>query len=947
MAEDKRPELGELVQNCAKEPIQIPGAIQDIGLFFSVDYTTFDILQVSENVKDALGVDAAEVLTVHKNLINFLNLDEQNVEGLKESGGPALCDISHFNTKHKHMLVFVHPSRFQDSVPASPESRLATLIVEAELLSNIDTVAYIQSMNKMLSRLNSFQLKLSGTSDLNAVCNLLVKEVQAVSNYDRIMLYEFDADWHGHVVAEETAQGIPITYLGIHFPASDIPPQARQLYTVNKFRMISDVNYKRVPLVPAFDPRTHSPTDLTHSVFRAVSPVHLEYLRNMEVRASFSISILVNDRLWGLVACHHLRAPKFLSHTIRSLCLSVGNASSAHIQNIINRKNEKELSAARVLLMDLENTLQKASWTGVNAITLQFDTLLKGFGADYGLISIMGETKILGTMDLREAPFTSAFLEWVNSERPSTVISTDSIIRTLPVFNKPELQNCLTSGLVFIPLSLLSPCFVAFYRLEQVFYVDWAGKEEDKIFVRQGEKSACLRPRNSFQVWTEEVRKRTLAWGDVTMETAKHTQQTLSRFVEMWRAEQLKAQIQQRDVLMAQLEQDKNHAEESNRLKSRFMATVSHEVRTPLNAIIGMLDMTLHTQLDNKQREYLTSVQFAADSLLRIVNDVLDISKIEAGKIEVANELFNICELVSDTAAIFRGTIEQKRLQYSVWQDPAIPQLVMGDSGKVRQILSNLLANAQKYTDNGSVSLRHSLVESTETTIVTEVSVTDTGVGIPADRFEAIFEPFEQADNSLSRRFGGAGLGLSICKQLSNAMGGKVSAQSVVGQGSTFSFSMKYNIAKNPHPLSPSGSIPPPDDIMTKTRPLRVLVVEDNELNQKVLVNILRRMGHETTIAWNGEEGVNAFFQANPPVDLVLMDLFMPIMDGITATRLIRARESLRTPIVAVTAQCLPGDKEVCLKAGMDAYLAKPVKTAILHETIIKVTSFGARDLPS
>lgn len=246
-------------------------------------------------------------------------------------------------------------------------------------------------------------------------------------------------------------------------------------------------------------------------------------------------------------------------------------------------------------------------------------------------------------------------------------------------------------------------------------------------------------------------------------DTAKQMQQMLSRFVEMWRAEQLKLQIHQRDALMAQLQQDKTIAEESSKLKTRFMATVSHEVRTPLNAIIGMVDMTLGTELNNKQREYLTSVQFAADSLMRIVNDVLDISKIETGKVAVVNEAFNITELVEDVTTIFRGTIERKGLQLLVLHDPGIPHFVLGDAAKVRQILSNLLANAQKYTELGEIVVKQRLLEMTLETVEIEISVKDTGVGIPADRLEAIFEPFEQADNSLSRKYTGAGLGLSVC----------------------------------------------------------------------------------------------------------------------------------------------------------------------------------------
>jgi len=316
----------------------------------------------------------------------------------------------------------------------------------------------------------------------------------------------------------------------------------------------------------------------------------------------------------------------------------------------------------------------------------------------------------------------------------------------------------------------------------------------------------------------------------------------------------------------------------------------------------------------------------------------------EKGTISVSSDVFNINELVDDIATIFRGTIERRGLALATQQDPQVPHYLVGDPVKIRQIISNLLANAQKYTEKGTISLGLKLVEHKSDAITIQLSVSDTGVGIPEDRLEVIFEPFEQADNSLSRKYGGAGLGLCICKQLALAMGGKVWAESKIGVGSTFFFCVTCKVPRvqlSPR-INSSGNSPP----SPKTRPLRILVVEDNELNQKVLVNLLHRMGHDTIVAWNGEEAVQTFFQAKPPFDLVLMDLFMPVMDGITATALIRGRESLRTPIVAVTAQCLPGDRDECLKAGMDGYLPKPVKIPALRETILRVTNYGLRELP-
>jgi len=379
------------------------------------------------------------------------------------------------------------------------------------------------------------------------------------------------------------------------------------------------------------------------------------------------------------------------------------------------------------------------------------------------------------------------------------------------------------------------------------------------------------------------------------------------------------------------LHEAKAAAEAASRAKSEFLANMSHEIRTPLNGVIGLVDVLGRTELSPIQQELVELVRASGENLERLVSDILDVSKIEAGRLELEVRPFNLTEALDGPLQMMSVKAAEKGLAFEVARADAAHGWFLGDALRLRQILTNLLSNAVKFTERGGVSVEIDVVDQADGLVLT-LDVQDTGVGFSSEAARTLFDRFTQADGSITRRFGGTGLGLSICRALAEMMGGTIAAASPPGQGSRFSVRL-------PMPITAPPAVPDARGEAVAARALRVLVAEDHPVNQKVVTLMLEACGCSPVVVADGAQALTAFRQGG--WDLVLMDMQMPVMDGLAATRALRAFEGAgpRTPVIMLSANAMEAHRHDALAAGADLHLSKPITAAALMDGIARITA--------
>ncbi|KAF3925453.1 Bacteriophytochrome [Orbilia brochopaga] len=953
----------ESIQKCEDEPIHCPGAVQGFGALLVLKQDPKNPFKLavriaSENSATIIGYSPKSLFALSsftqiisdeqaENLLDHIDFTRGGHEELAQNGpevflliltGPDALQIklwcaTHIDSTDSSLVIcefeleddHLFPvAAGDDEQPSPAESTLDSDPTEEELLESTTSLSKPLRVLRHARRrpgaaaameafniLAQIQEQLASAPDLARFLKVLVGVIKELTGFHRVMIYQFDEAWNGKVVSELVDyRATKDLYKGLNFPASDIPKQARDLYKLNKVRLLYDRDQVTARLVCKTAKDLEVPLDMTHTYLRAMSPIHIKYLANMAVRASMSVSITSFGELWGLISCHTygtrgMRVP----FPIRKLCRVIGESASRNIE----RLSYSSRLQARKLINTVPTETNPSGY-----IIASSDDLLQLFDADYGLLSIRDETKVLGHLDdIQEA---LALVEYFRIKCFTSVTTSQQLLDTFPDLKYPPgFKNI--AGALLVPLSGAGKDFIAFFRRGQLRRVHWAGNPYEKT-LKEG-TTALLEPRKSFKIWSETVASKSKEWTDDEIETAAVLCLVYGKFIEVWR--------------------QKEAALQTSQLTRILLANASHEVRTPLNAIINYLEIAMEGPLDIETRENLARSHSASKSLIYVINDLLDLTRTEEGHNLIKDEFFDISATVREATDSFRNDAIRKGIEFKVIEHPGAPQFVKGDQSKVRQAIANLSANAISHTTTGGVKVELWASGLTETVCDIEIAVQDTGIGMSAKKLDKLFREMEQVqtdieakeshtgdfstaapDSDRAQREGTIlGLGLAVVARIVRNMNGQLRLKSEEGKGSRFCIQIPFTIpdATPLKPRSPSGCQPLPSPLLSRTPTLeadpseRTLVRRDN-LQQPTAYMLGRRnsaesmhSNHSSRSATSNRSAVDRLLESfsgapeePPPINIAPASAifkpvgFEPITDAKTPVRALKVEDDNMSP---------------------------------------------------
>jgi chemotaxis family two-component system sensor kinase Cph1 len=726
--------MDELLDTCANEPIRVPGAIQPHGVLLTLLETDWTVQQASANAWQMLGIPGD------------LHAGDSLVRWLGEAQADALRDA--VQDADLHSL---------DPLPMQFAGQAFDGLLHRHdglLFLELEPVATQASMQGLGSRLTRTLRRLQSAKSLDELYAISVTEIRELTGYDRVLIYRFEEDGHGQVIAESASAELD-AYLGLFFPATDIPQQARELYRLNWLRIIPDATYVPAPLVPALRPDTGEPLDMGYAVLRSVSPIHCQYMQNMGVRSSMSISLLKEDRLSGLISCGN-REPLQVPHTLRSACQTIGQVLSMQISLLEDQQTQRQRLAKRHILDRLSRAMNEAPDDVYNGLLEHAQALLTLVDAGGVAVIIDGQVHLIGQCPTAEQVTT--LQQWLQT-RARPVFETASLG---VVFPEAQAYPHVASGLLAFSLPKPVANAVMWFRAEVKDSVEWSGNPQKSSLAINDR----LQPRESFAVWRQQVDGTARSWsaGEVYAVTDLR-----------------------RSALEADLSRQVLREKDAVRARDELVAVVSHDLRSPLTVIVmqcGMMQRVIAADISPSSKRLnsaIDTLQRASARMTSLLEDLLDTSKIEAGRYSIEVQPLDISQLFEDAWSLLTPLALHKFIDLTFNAEPDLK--IVADPERMFQVLSNLVGNAIKFTPKaGTVSVT---AEAEGDNVV--VSVVDSGDGIAADQLPYVFDRYWRVREGNPS---GTGLGLYISQGIVKAHGGELTATSEQGVGSEFRFTV-------------------------------------------------------------------------------------------------------------------------------------------------------------
>jgi light-regulated signal transduction histidine kinase (bacteriophytochrome) len=714
------------LEACASEPIRIPAAIQPHGALFVLRPDDWTVLQASANLRQYLGemvrlsaVPEGEIATHLEALSTWYRSDE-----------------AFFQTQLQNVQMTMIAHRSGGSV-----------IVEVEPAGS-------RPLDEVFASLRGFAQRLASQPDIQSSLETSAQIVQRLTGFDRVLVYKFDTGWNGQVVAEAGNGNLP-SYLDLRFPSGDIPAQARALYATNRLRIIPDADYMPVPIEPSDDPTTGAPLDLGFAQLRSVSPVHLEYMRNMGTGSSMSVSIMVDGKLWGLISCHSAKA-HLVSHAIRESCDFLTQSLAMRISAL----EWTEDAASRVELAQVTSRLlarMSAADDWIEGLVGEDELLLTQVNATGAALVSDTAYRILGKVPDEAA--VRAIIAWLMEREDRDFYATDALALEFPA---AEASSALASGVIAIRISELHPNWLIWFRPEVVRTVKWGGDPHKLV-----KESGRIHPRVSFDAWRELVRMRALPWRSAELAAARELRSTIVGVV-LRKAEEL-AEIS-------------SELQRSNQELEAFSYSVSHDLRAPFRHIVGFAQLLREreTTLDEKSQHYLQTISDAAVSAGRLVDDLLHFSQL--GRASITARPVDMDKLAAEVVRTVMLAHMERNIKWSVGKLP----VAHGDSTLLRQVWFNLVDNAVKYTsprERADISIGGEKVGD-----VMLYWVRDNGVGFDMTYVGKLFGVFQRLQRA--EDFEGTGIGLALVRRIVDRHNGSIKAEGEIDRGACFTFAL-------------------------------------------------------------------------------------------------------------------------------------------------------------